>query len=180
MILQLKLDMIAIGNLNVDLIGKVKKLPARDEKLLLEEFAMRPGGGAANFAAACSKLGLKSGFIGCVGNDEFGKELLANLKRHGVDTSRIKIVDAPTGLVIAPSTAKGNHFLLAHRGANLSLKSEDISSEYISGTKLLHASSVTPDIAITVGSGPKSKEFDLPSTWELSWLSLENASCLTS
>jgi len=155
MILQSKLDVIAVGNLNVDLIGMVKKLPARDEKLLLEEFARRPGGGAANFAVACSKLGLKSGFIGCVGNDEFGKEILADLKQEGVDIARIKIVDAPTGLVIAISTAKGDHFLLAHRGANLFLRPDDISADYIRGTKLLHASSVTPEIALAVGSNAK-------------------------
>ena len=155
MILQPKLDVIAVGNLNVDLIGKVKKLPARDEKLLLEEFARRPGGGAANFAVACSKLGLKSGFIGCVGSDEFGKEVLTDLRREGVDTTQIKIVDAPTGLVIALSTAEGDHFLLAYRGANLFLKPDDISADYIKGAKLLHASSVTPEIALAVGSNAK-------------------------
>ena len=155
MILQPKLDVIAVGNLNVDLIGKVKKLPARDEKLLLEEFARRPGGGAANFAVACSKLGLKSGFIGCVGDDEFGKEVLTDLRQEGVNTTRIKVVDAPTGLVIALSTAEGDHFLLAHRGANLFLKPEDISADYIKGAKLLHASSVAPKIALAVGSNAK-------------------------
>ena len=147
--------MIAVGNLNVDLIGRVKKLPTRDEKLLLEEFVRRPGGGAANFAVACSKLGLRAGLIGCVGSDEFGKEVLTDLRRDGVDTTLIKIIDAPTGLVIAISTAEGDHFLLAHRGANLFLKPDDISADYIRGAKLLHASSVTPEIALTVGSNAK-------------------------
>jgi len=155
MFLRQGLDVIAVGNLNIDLIGKVEKLPARDEKLLLEEFARRPGGGAANFVAACSKLGLKSGFIGCVGSDEFGKEILSDFKRRGVDTSRIKIANAPTGFVVALSTPSGDHFLVAHRGANLFLKPADIDDDYIKGAKLLHASSVTPEVALAVGSKAK-------------------------
>ncbi len=147
-----KLDVIAVGNLNIDLIGKIKRLPALDEKLLLDELVRRPGGGAANFAVACSRLGFKSGFIGCVGNDEFGKEILTDLKCEGVDTTRTRVVDAPTGLVFALSTPKGDHFLLTYRGANLSLKPENIDDEYIRGAKLLHASSVAPEIALAVGS----------------------------
>jgi len=150
--LRQNLDMVAVGNLNVDLIGKVKRLPMRDEKLLLKEFVRRPGGGAANFAVACSRLGLKSGLIGCVGEDEFGGDLLSNLRRENVDTTHIKVVDAPTGLVFALSTLKGDHFLVAHRGANLSLKPADIDSDYIKGARLLHASSVVPEVALAVGS----------------------------
>ena len=95
------LDVVAVGNLNIDLICKMKRLPGRDEKLLMEEFARRLGGGAANFAVACSKLGLRSGFIGCVGNDEFGREILEDLRREKVDTSHIGVVGAPTGLVFS-------------------------------------------------------------------------------
>lgn len=154
MILQSKLDVIAVGNLNIDLIGRVKKLPVQDEKLLMEELSLLPGGGAANFVVACSKLGMKSGYIGCIGKDEFGEEILANLRREGVDTTRIKMVDAPTGIDIALSTPRGDHFLLAHRGANLSLKPTDIDDSYIRGAKLLHAS-VAPKLSLAVGSKAK-------------------------
>lgn len=165
MTLQPKLDLIAVGNLNIDLIGKIKKLPARDEKLLLEEFARRPGGGAANFAVACSRLGLKSGLIGCVGSDEFGMEILSDLERENVDKTHVKIVDAPTGLVFALSTPKGDHFLVAYRGANLSLKPDDIDDDYVRKAKLLHASSVTPEVALAVGS--KAEKYGLLASLDL-------------
>jgi ribokinase len=152
MALRQTLDIVAIGNLNIDLIGKVKRLPMRDEKLLLKELVRRPGGGAANFAVACSRLGLKSGLIGCVGSDEFGRDVLSDLRREKVDTTYVKMVDAPTGLVFALSTLEGDHFLVAHRGANLSLKPADIDNDYIKGAKLLHASSVVPEIALAVSS----------------------------
>lgn len=152
MALRSNLDVVAVGNLNIDLICKMKRLPGRDEKLLMEEFARRLGGGAANFAVACSKLGLRSGLVGCVGDDEFGREILEDLRREKVDTSRIKVVGAPTGLVFSFSTPKGDHFLAAYRGANLHLKPEDIDDEYIKGVKLVHASSVAPEVAMAVGS----------------------------
>ncbi|MCS7131810.1 MAG: carbohydrate kinase family protein [Hadesarchaea archaeon] len=146
------IDVVAVGNLNVDLICKVSKLPREDEKLLADEFVRSPGGGAANFAVACSKLGLQTGFIGCVGDDDFGKWILEDLKRNDVDTSRIKIVAAPTGLVLSLSTRKGEHFLIAHRGANLCLKPEDLDQGYLRSARLVHASSVVEEVAKAVGS----------------------------
>lgn len=146
------MDVIAVGNLNVDLICKVDRLPRRDEKLLTEEFIKRPGGGAANFAVACSKLGLRSGFIGCVGDDALGKEVLEDLRQNDVDTSRIKVVAAPTGMVLSLSTRMGDHFLVAYRGANLHLKPEDVNEDYLKDAKLVHASSVVGEVAKAVGS----------------------------
>jgi ribokinase len=145
------MNVVAVGNLNVDLICKVDRFPREDEKLLAYEFTRTPGGGAANFAAACSKLGLRAGFIGCVGDDDFGRWILEDLKQNDIDTSRVKIVDAPTGLVLSLSTRRREHFLIAHRGANLHLKPEDVDEDYLRAAKLVHASSVVEKVARAVG-----------------------------
>jgi len=147
-----KLDVVAVGNLNIDLIGRADRLPAKDEKLLLQELTLSPGGGAANFAVGCSRLGLKVGFVGRVGNDEFGLKVLASLRREGIDLSRVKIVRAPTGIVFSLSTLRGDHFLVAHRGANAFLSPADVAKDYLKQARLVHASSVTTRVALAVGS----------------------------
>jgi len=58
------MDVICIGELLVDIIGQ------EEGKLSdVQTFKRYAGGAAGNVAAGTSKLGLKSGFIGKVGND---------------------------------------------------------------------------------------------------------------
>lgn len=153
------LDVISIGNLNMDLIGKLEKLPDPDEKVLLDDFARRPGGGAANFAVACSKLGLKTEFLGCVGSDKFGEEIIADLKKNGVKTSFIKKVEAPTGLAFIFLDPRYERYMIEYRGANSHLDPNILKDGYMEGLKILHTSSVSPQMALEVGK--KSEEFDV-------------------
>jgi ribokinase len=145
-----ELDVIAVGNLNMDLIGMMDRLPMADEKALMDKMVLSLGGGGANFAVACSRLGLKVGFIGCVGKDSFGDLVIEKFLAEKIDTSQIKRVAAPTGLAIVLSTHKGEHILVSYRGANLSLKPGDINGEYIKNAKLVHVSSKPPKISKAV------------------------------
>ena len=56
-----------------------------------------PGGAPANVACALKKLGTPAAFIGCVGRDEAGSELIQLLQSTGVDTTGVQYHDtAPT------------------------------------------------------------------------------------
>lgn len=48
-------------------------------------------GNAANAAVAAARLGLSSAFVSNVGKDRFGEEILATLKKEGVDTAYIGV-----------------------------------------------------------------------------------------
>lgn len=155
----------SVGNLNLDIIGKLNALPKSDEKVLLDEFSRKPGGGGANFAVACSKLGLNASFIGCVGNDDFGKEVLEDLGKRGVDTSFIKRVEAPTGMAFIFLTPDYERLLIEYRGANSFLNPSHLKEDILKKASLLHASSVTPEMAVSVGN--KAKKFGLKSSLDL-------------
>ena len=74
-----------IGELLIDFIGK-------DIGKGLEKgnnFEKKAGGAPANVAAAVSKLGGESYFLGQVGNDSFGKYLVKMLKEVNINTTRI-------------------------------------------------------------------------------------------
>lgn len=53
-------------------------------------FSAIPGGAPANLAVAARKLGAKTSFIGCVGNDSFGNILRATLLRYGVEAGGLQ------------------------------------------------------------------------------------------
>ena len=51
----------------------------------VESWTPYPGGAPANVACALTKLGSTSGFIGCIGEDEPGNQLIQVLQASGVD-----------------------------------------------------------------------------------------------
>jgi sugar/nucleoside kinase (ribokinase family) len=57
-----------------------------------------PSGAPAIYAAQVARLGFESMLFGCVGNDDFGRLNIERLRKEGVNTDGINIVDkAPTG-----------------------------------------------------------------------------------
>lgn len=54
------------------------------------------GGGPVNMAVAASECGAEAAFIGAVGTDERGRQILAQLRKHHVDTSHTTVVDGKT------------------------------------------------------------------------------------
>ena len=79
------------------------------------------GGGAANAAVNFSRLGFRAASLIAIGNDERGKRVLANLKKHKVDTKLIqKIKGAETGfsfILINPEK-----IIFSNRAANSKLR----------------------------------------------------------
>jgi sugar/nucleoside kinase (ribokinase family) len=92
-----------VGNVNVDLLSwPVAELPPPGTERPIERVDVRVGGAAAVTGSALARLGVESIVIGCVGRDTFGDLALEELRRHGVDTSRIaRLADAATGVSIA-------------------------------------------------------------------------------
>jgi fructokinase len=68
-----------------------------------------PGGAPANVACALVKMGDRSRFIGCVGNDEAGVKLSTKLVTEGVDTTGLQTHStAPTRQVQVLRTTDGD------------------------------------------------------------------------
>ena len=71
-------------------------------------FAAIPGGAPANLAVAARKLGVKTAFVGCVGNDPFGMILKRTLRCYDVDASGLQTSDnADTTLAVVTVDASG-------------------------------------------------------------------------
>jgi len=100
------------------------------------------GGGAANVSVAASRLGFKTACFCAVGDDERGKNIVENLKKHKVDVCFVqKIKNAMSGfsfLLVGPGN---EHVIFSHRAANqeLAVKSgvlKNIDSRYAYITSL--------------------------------------------
>jgi len=79
------LDVITIGRASVDLYGQ--QIGTRLEDV--GSFAKSVGGCPTNIAVGTSRLGLKSGLITRVGNEQMGRFIREQLAREGVETAGI-------------------------------------------------------------------------------------------
>src|ERR1700679_45914 len=91
---------VVVGSLNMDLVARVERIPAKGETLSGQDFQTHPGGKGANQAVAVARLGYPVSMIGRVGSDGFGQILRDSLAAAGVDTSAVAISDEPSGIAM--------------------------------------------------------------------------------
>ncbi len=85
------------------------------------EFTKKAGGAPANVACAIAKLGGKSKFVGCVGNDPFGDFLLDVLEENKVDISLAQRSKTFTTLAFVSLAEDGERDFVFSRGADKEL-----------------------------------------------------------
>jgi ribokinase len=83
------LDIIGVGDTNVDLIVEVDHIPAHDEKVLGKLLGKFPGGIIGNFCAAAAQFGTSTGVVTKLGKDEFGDLCFADYIKRGINTDGI-------------------------------------------------------------------------------------------
>jgi sugar/nucleoside kinase (ribokinase family) len=90
------LELLVIGDVDVDIYLRVPRLPTFGEKIRGEHLGLRPGGVAANVAVAAHRLGLRAGVHGVIGDDEHGRVTRAALEAEGVDLRSLIVDPAAT------------------------------------------------------------------------------------
>lgn len=111
-----------VGSLNMDLTIYTEKMPLLGETMHGHDFITNCGGKGANQAVAVGKLGGDVSMIGLVGNDDFGRALLENLKNNHVDTSAVEQLDGTSTGIAMITVVNGNNFIILNGGANQQVK----------------------------------------------------------
>ncbi|MCX6090403.1 MAG: PfkB family carbohydrate kinase [Candidatus Atribacteria bacterium] len=100
-----------------------------------------PSGAPAIFADCAARLGGKVGYIGTVGNDDFGKVIRDRLLEDGVDLTYFQSrPDATTGVAFVAYFADGSRKFLYHirNAASGCVDTERIVDSYFQGARFLH------------------------------------------
>lgn len=136
------LDIVGLGALNFDLLLKVDRLLTKEYECRVEKESCAPGGSAANTIYRLAKLGLRTGFVGAVGNDWEGKTIVASFNSVGVNTAGIKILlEDRTGLAVGIVDRYGRRVLYILPRANNNLSLAHIDMNYLQKVKILHLTS---------------------------------------
>ena len=117
---------VVAGSINMDLVTVCERAPKGGETLFGKEFFQVPGGKGANQAVAIGKLGTQVTMLGKIGNDSFGKDIVASMKNSGVNTEYIENSASSTGIAKIIVEANGQNRILVVSGANM-----DVDRAYI-------------------------------------------------
>jgi ribokinase len=113
---------VVVGSLHFDVVVDAPRLPMLDETLPGTAVRYACGGKGGNQAVAAARHGAGTFFAGCVGHDDAGTQLIANLRTAGVDTSGIAtIAGASSGMSVAIVDARGDYGAVIVSGANQSI-----------------------------------------------------------
>lgn len=131
------LDVIPLGRIAIDFnpIDYFKPWPQ------CETFKKYVGGSPANIAVGMSRLGKKSGFIGCVSDDQMGDYCIQYFEGEGIDTSHVMRArhGESLGLAFTEILDRDTSSLIMYRDnvADLSLEPEWVDEAYIKSARML-------------------------------------------
>lgn len=89
---------VIVGSVTADVTTFSRRLPARGETILGDQFTLMLGGKGANQAVAAGRSGARTSFVGCVGDDLFHDLVVDGLTAAGVDLTHLRTVPGPTGI----------------------------------------------------------------------------------
>lgn len=116
---------LVIGSANVDLVVRVPRCPRPGETILGSTFTKVPGGKGANQAVAAARLGARTFFAGCVGNDGFADLLRDSLEGAGVDLAHLRTHPTePTGTAFIYVADEGQNSIVVAAAANAAVTAD--------------------------------------------------------
>ena len=133
-------DVVGVGLNATDTLILVPRFPAYAGKEPFVDEMYSPGGQVASAMVACAKLGMRTKYIGTVGDDERGRIQIESLQGTGINLDHVQVrkgcANQSAYIVIDQST--GERTVFWRRSDCLRLDPSEITPEMITNARLLH------------------------------------------
>lgn len=141
---------LAVGHCTLDQIGFVEHFARDDEKVEMPTFSVQGGGTAATAAVALARWGATASFVGKVGDDDRGDQIVRTLKEEGVETAQMvrdagKISQVRFAIVEVKSGHRQTYYTPGNVGP---LLREDVDAGLVEGHDLLLVDGMFPQVKI--------------------------------
>ena len=146
-------NIVVVGSAVVDQTFRVGTLPMPGESAVADAVGWSLGGKGANQAAAAALLGARVLFLGCVGDDDGGRQTGEDLARRGIDARLMVAAGVPTGHAAVMVDETGENLIAVHLGANARLTAEHVAAarDDLVGAAVYVAQLEVPPAAIRAG-----------------------------
>ncbi|GAB0156029.1 ribokinase [Chryseobacterium sp. Alg-005] len=119
---------IVVGSSSIDLVLETNKLPSPNETVLASSSESYFGGKGANQAVGTARLGASVYFIGCVGMDPLGQQIMRNLVNENVNVGFIYETDKEATGTAYVTAFNGDAVIVVVPAANKCLTTDHIES----------------------------------------------------
>jgi sulfofructose kinase len=137
---------LGVGHCTLDHIGVVERFAEPDFKVELDQFSVQGGGSAATALVALARWGRSCEFIGKIGGDERGQQILATLTGEGIEVGRVVsepgAISQLSFIVVSPETRQKQTYFT--HGTVSPLGAEEVSFEALDGVGALLVDGTNP------------------------------------
>lgn len=144
------IEVVGIGSTVYDMLMVTDGFPPEDTKVRSGKSLVQGGGPCATALVAIARLGVSAAYMGRVGADEFGRFMVKDLDRYGVETKYICLQDNRISFhaVVILNQQTGSRTCVWNQGTVLPLSPEEVDETAIRQAKVLHLDGHQLDAAI--------------------------------
>lgn len=110
-------NILVVGSMNMDLTIETERIPKIGETITGKGFKTLPGGKGLNQAIACARLGGNVKFLGAVGDDAYGSQLIETLQSENIVYEGNVLENTSSGIAVI-TVCNGDNCIVLDGGAN--------------------------------------------------------------
>jgi sulfofructose kinase len=131
-------DVVGVGINATDTIVRLPHFPAPDSKVEILSASVEPGGQVASALVACRRWGLRTRYIGKIGDDAAGKFQREEMAREGVEAHWIRAQGCVSqSAFILVDEKSGERTVLWKRDPSVAVRPNDLRREWFQGGRVL-------------------------------------------
>src|ERR1700730_10036321 len=155
-----KVDVVGVGLNATDTIIPVHQFPAPGSKVEFRSANVLPGGQVATAMVACQSWGLRTRYVGKVGDDHAATLHRAEFARLGVETHLLTAPGCPSQQAFILVDDTGERTVLWKRDDRLALQPGDLCPDWILNARALHRDGL--DTAAATRAATWAREANIP------------------
>jgi sulfofructose kinase len=133
-----KVDLVGVGLNATDMMIRLPHYPALGSKVEFRSADILPGGQVATAVAACQQWGLRTRYVGKVGDDQAAAIHRAEFERIGVEVHFVTAAGCASQQAVILVDDAGERTVLWKRDNRLTLRPEELKQEWITSARALH------------------------------------------
>jgi sulfofructose kinase len=133
-----KVDLVGVGLNAIDTLIPVPHFPARGSKVEIRSATILPGGQVATAVIACQQWGLRTRYVGKIGDDAAAALHRAEFARIGVEAHLFAAPACSSQQAFILVDESGERTVLWKRDERLTLRSEELQRDWILNSRALH------------------------------------------
>ncbi len=143
-------QLVALGLNAVDWICFLPDYPKHDSKTGIETLYRSGGGQTATAAALCARYGLKTRYVGRVGDDETGQFSLRDLEKEPMDLSCVETIQGAVNqlAIVLVDRPTGERTILWSRDSKLHYRPGELDRAWITAGQILHMDGHDPEACV--------------------------------